>query len=106
MIATTTTADGIAIIVFATALFLFGAGVLWLVRLLFRLISRKPRPVEAQRICVVLEMEESWKRNANDGEDLDETEEGRGDEMMRLASYLEPRIHGGQLVEFRWRCGE
>jgi len=77
-----------------------GAGGIRLLNFLIRLIRGKPRPVESQGVCVVLEMEESWKRDADDEEELDETEEGGGYEMMRFASYLESRIHGGQLGDF------
>lgn len=100
MIATTTIADGIAIMVFATVLFLLGAGVLWLLKLLFRLIRGKPRPVEPQGVCVFFEMDGSWKRDADDEDELDETGEGGGSEMMRFASYLESRIHSERLGDF------
>lgn len=100
MIAATTIGDGIAIIVFATILFLLGVGVLALLKFLIRVILRKPRPVEPQGVCVVFEMAEPWKLDVDDEEELDETADGGGYEMQRFASYLESRIRSEKLGDF------
>lgn len=100
MIAATTIGDGIAIIVFATIMFLIGVGVLALVKFLIRVILRKPRPMELQGLCVFFEMAEAWKRDVDGEEELDESEDGGGYEMQRFASYLESRIHSEQLGDF------
>jgi hypothetical protein len=88
MIATTTIADGIAVIVFATILFLLGAGGLWLLKFLWRCIRGKPQPVEPQSICVSFEAADEWD------------EEGNVLEMQRFADYLASRLQGPRLGEF------
>lgn len=100
MIAATAIAETIAILAFATALFLLGLGVLALLKLLLRLILRRPRPVEPQGVCVVFEMSEAWKWNVDDEEELDMSEEGSCSEMQRFVSYLESRIHCEPLGDF------
>ena len=88
MIATTTIADGIAIIVFATILFLLGSGGLWLLKFLCRGIRGKPQPVDPQSICVSFEAADEWD------------EKGNLLEMQRFADYLTSRLQGQRLGEF------
>lgn len=102
MLGETTIADGIGIIVFATILFLLGAGPLALLRLLLRLVLRKPPQLPSQGICVVFEMSEPWKRDVDDEQELDETDNGGGREIMHFTKYLESKIHSEQLGELRW----
>ncbi|MEO5914091.1 MAG: hypothetical protein ABIS50_07655 [Luteolibacter sp.] len=94
MIAATTIGDGIAIIVFATFLLFLGLGVLGLLKFLFRLISGKRRPVEAQSVCVCFEQKEGWDKKDETGVQPNVIE------MQKFARYLESRIRSGGLGEF------
>ncbi len=98
MIATTSTGDVIAIMVFATVLFLIGLGIVTFLKFLVRVIRRKPRPVEPQSVCVYFEMAADWE--VNDEDELDETETGEWHEMVEFASYLEAKVRTEQLGDF------
>lgn len=56
-IAKTTTSDGIAIVVFATVIFLIFFGIVTLVKSVFRLISGKPDPSKMESVVLILQNE-------------------------------------------------
>ena len=85
MIAITTIADTVAILVFATFLFLLGTGLVWLLGFLFRLIRGKPRPEEPQSLYVSFEAADEWE------------EEGNALGMQRFGDYLASRLRGKRL---------
>lgn len=88
MIATTTIADTVAILAFATFLFLLGAGGIGLLKFLFRVIRGKPRPEEPQSLYVSFEAADEWK------------EEGNALEMERFGDYLASSVRAKRLGEF------
>lgn len=85
---TTSASDFIAVMVFATFLFLLGMGLKWVLKSLFRLISRKSRPAEPQSMCIDFAAAEDWE------------EEGNMLYMERFAEYLASKLQSKGLAEF------
>ena len=80
LIAETTLSDGIAIVVFATAIFLFFFGIFSLVKWLFRSISGNPNPAKLETVLVVLELPE-------DGDEQEAREK-----VDNFIWYLQPKL--------------
>jgi len=87
IIATTSIADVIAIMVVAVTLFFIGVGVIALFRFLLRLVRGKPAPAEPQSVCVYFGQADGWN-------------EENALEIQRFGAFLESRIRSGQLGEF------
>lgn len=98
--ASTTSGDQIVIIAFATILVLVATGVFAAMKWLIRILLRKPRPLAPQSFGVVFEMAETWKQDADEEAEFQETENEEVREMQRFSAYLESRLQSEQLGEF------
>ena len=91
-LAKTSAADGIAIVVFATVIFLILFGIVSLVKWILRLMSGRPNPARMEAVVLVLETEI-----------CEENEEPKDYENIRIfAFYLHSKLAGkkiGQLAD-------
>ena len=88
-IAATKSSDVVAILIFATVLFLILFGIVSLVKWIVRLIGRKPNPAKVQTAILVFDSES----RADDEDEEDE-------ELVRFARFLHSKLSGKNAGRF------